>query len=125
MLGVAGCHGGGLVADSGMCGDPLTGEPLAFGYLFGSHLLFDEVFVILRILESLGRREIVPHIGKYIVLRYAFAIRVRTSVVDSTEPSANPGSFFRQRNRPGLLIDRAHHLLDYDSLTPVSLRASH
>ena len=44
----------GLVADGGMRRDPLAGEPLGFGYLFASHLLFDDVFVILCGLMSLG-----------------------------------------------------------------------
>ena len=37
LLGVAGCHGGGLVAAGGMRLYPLAGQPLGFGYLFASH----------------------------------------------------------------------------------------
>jgi len=43
-----------LVA-GGMRLKPLAGKPLSFGYLFASHLLFDNVFALLRIRISLGR----------------------------------------------------------------------
>jgi hypothetical protein len=49
---------------------------LAFGYLFASHPLFEDVFVTLCTLMSLGRSEIPPHIGKHIVLRDALACAV-------------------------------------------------
>ena len=57
---------------------PLGGQTLAFGYLFASHPRLGSVFVTLRIFISLGRREIVPHIGAHIVLWDAFAIGVHT-----------------------------------------------
>ena len=68
---MAGCHGGGargLVAAGGMRLKPLAGHPLSFGYLFASHPLFDEVFVIPRRPKSLSLSKIVPHIGKHVVL---------------------------------------------------------
>ena len=61
---MAGCHGGGLVAAGGMRLKPLAGQPLGFGYLFASHPLFDDVFVLLRNLIFLGCGAIVPHIGE-------------------------------------------------------------
>ena len=43
---------------------PLAGQPLGFGYLFASHLLFDDVFVKPRAI-FLGRRKIVrPLVGR-------------------------------------------------------------
>jgi len=61
---------------------PLAGQPLGFSYLFASHPLFDAVFVALCILNSLGRREIPPHIAKHIVLRDSFAIVVLIAEVE-------------------------------------------
>ena len=49
---------------------------MAFGYFFASHPPFDDVFVTLRTLSSLGRGEIVLHIGKHNILRHAVAIGV-------------------------------------------------
>ena len=54
----------GLVAAGGMRLYPLAGQSLGFGYLFASHPLFEEIFVTLRTLISLGRRDIEPYIGK-------------------------------------------------------------
>ncbi len=79
---------GGLVAAGGMRLFPLAGQPLGFGYLFASHLLFDEVFKFLRFLISLGRSEIQPHIVKHIILWYAGAPEVHKPEValGSREP---------------------------------------
>ena len=52
---------------------PLAGQPLGFGYLFGSHLLLDSVLESLPTQISLGRCEIQPHIGEHIVLRHTFS----------------------------------------------------
>ena len=46
---------------------------MGLGYWVASHPLFDPVLVTLRRLTSLGCSEIVPHMGKHIVLWYAFA----------------------------------------------------
>ena len=60
---------------------PFGGQPLGFGYLFASHPLLCDVFVILRILISLGRREIEPHVGEHNILRDAVAIPVHNPEV--------------------------------------------
>jgi len=51
---------------------------LGFRYLFTSHLLFHDVFALLCTLISLGHSEIVPHIGKDIVLFHAVAVVVQS-----------------------------------------------
>ena len=61
--------------------DPLAGQPLGLGDLFTSHPLLDFVLVAPRSLVSLGRGEIVPHIGEDIVLGDTVTIVVQQSKV--------------------------------------------